>query len=59
MNYEVEIAELKKQYNEKIENFNKNKRPSNYRDANGKDENSIDVWFLNEINKLKAKYKKI
>lgn len=56
MNYETEITTLKKLYYAKLKEYEKNKKSIKARDANGLEEYNIDLWFHNEIYKLKSKY---
>lgn len=57
MTYENELSDLKQEYQRKISEFEQNKVAATYRDSNGITEHKIDLWYRNEILKLRKKYK--
>ena len=57
MTYENELAALKQEYQRKRSEFEKSKVAATCRDSNGITEHKIDLWYRNEILKLRKKYK--
>ena len=56
MTFDTELTILKREYNKKIKSIRENAPDIVGRDSNGIEEHKIDLWYRNEILRLKEKY---